>query len=283
MSEPARSGPPPCRSRRFSPPARRRSSACRRRDRRRRGARAPSWSSSPRRSCPTTRIFRSSSRPALIGAEHLRLYEQAVVVPGPRRTCRGGGAQGRRGRGARRQRARPRHALQHPARLRRRRRAWCSSAARSRRPSTSGWSGARATARASRAVDTAVGRVGALACWEHYNPLARYALMAEHEEIHVAQFPGSLVGPIFAEQIEVTIRHHALETGCFVVNATGWLTEEQIASIAPDDRPATRRCAAAASPRSSRPKAAPRAAADRRRGHGRRRPRPRRSSPSASA
>ena len=73
-------------------------------------------------------------------------------------------------------------------------------------------------------VDTAVGRVGALACWEHYNPLARYALMAQHEEIHAAQFPGSLVGPIFGEQIEVTIRHHALESGCFVVNATGWLT-----------------------------------------------------------
>lgn len=85
-------------------------------------------------------------------------------------------------------------------------------------------------------VDTAVGRVGALACWEHYNPLARYALMAQHEEIHVAQFPGSLVGPIFADQIEVTIRHHALESGCFVVNATGWLTEEQIASIQPDEK-----------------------------------------------
>ncbi|MDX3806603.1 Nit6803 family nitrilase [Bosea thiooxidans] len=84
-------------------------------------------------------------------------------------------------------------------------------------------------------VETAVGRVGALACWEHYNPLARYALMAQHEEIHVAQFPGSLVGPIFAEQIEVTIRHHALESGCFVVNATGWLTEEQIARISPDE------------------------------------------------
>jgi len=85
-------------------------------------------------------------------------------------------------------------------------------------------------------VETAVGRLGALACWEHYNPLARYALMAQHEEIHVAQFPGSLVGPIFAEQIEVTIRHHALESGCFVVNATGWLTEEQIAKISPDER-----------------------------------------------
>ncbi len=83
-------------------------------------------------------------------------------------------------------------------------------------------------------VASAVGRIGALACWEHYNPLARYALMAQHEEIHASQFPGSLVGPIFADQIEVTIRHHALESACFVVNATGWLTEAQIASITPD-------------------------------------------------
>ncbi|MGA2551811.1 MAG: Nit6803 family nitrilase [Burkholderiaceae bacterium] len=81
---------------------------------------------------------------------------------------------------------------------------------------------------------TRVGRVGALACWEHYNPLARYALMAQHEEIHCSQFPGSLVGPIFAEQIEVTIRHHALESGCFVVNATGWLSDAQIQSITTD-------------------------------------------------
>ncbi|MBT9383358.1 Nit6803 family nitriliase [Pseudooceanicola sp. CBS1P-1] len=85
-------------------------------------------------------------------------------------------------------------------------------------------------------VNTRVGRVGALACWEHYNPLARYALMTQHEEIHAAHFPGSLVGPIFGEQIEVTMRHHALEAGCFVVNATGWLSEEQIASIHPDPK-----------------------------------------------
>lgn len=83
-------------------------------------------------------------------------------------------------------------------------------------------------------LNTAVGKVGALACWEHYNPLARFALMAQHEEIHCAQFPGSMVGKIFAEQIEVTIRHHALEAGCFVVNATGWLSPEQVAQITPD-------------------------------------------------
>ncbi len=87
-----------------------------------------------------------------------------------------------------------------------------------------------------RAVETAVGRIGALACWEHYNPLARFALMAEREEIHCAQFPGSMVGQIFADQIEVTIRHHALESGCFVVNATGWLTPEQVDSITPDEK-----------------------------------------------
>jgi nitrilase len=83
-----------------------------------------------------------------------------------------------------------------------------------------------------RAVDTQVGRLGALACWEHYNPLARYALMADHEQIHVSMFPGSLVGKIFRQQIEVTIRHHALESGCFVVNATGYLTEQQVKQVA---------------------------------------------------
>jgi predicted amidohydrolase len=42
-----------------------------------------------------------------------------------------------------------------------------------------------------RAVDSAVGRVGQLTCWEHYNPLARYALMADGEmadgeQIHIS-------------------------------------------------------------------------------------------------
>lgn len=87
-----------------------------------------------------------------------------------------------------------------------------------------------------KAVDTAIGRVGALACWEHYNPLARYTLMTQHEEIHCAQFPGSMVGQIFADQMDVTIRHHALESGCFVINSTGWLTDDQIKSITDDPK-----------------------------------------------
>jgi nitrilase len=85
-------------------------------------------------------------------------------------------------------------------------------------------------------LDTAVGKVGALACWEHYNPLARFALMAQQEQIHCAQFPGSMVGQIFADQMEVTIRHHALEAGCFVVNSTGYLSPEQVSQITADEK-----------------------------------------------
>ena len=83
-------------------------------------------------------------------------------------------------------------------------------------------------------VNTTLGRIGALACWEHYNPLARFALMTQGEEIHCAQFPGSLVGPIFAEQTAVTLRHHALEAGCFVVSSTAWLDPSDYDAITPD-------------------------------------------------
>ena len=70
-----------------------------------------------------------------------------------------------------------------------------------------------------RAVDSAVGRIGSLACWEHYNPLARYALMADGEQIHSAMYPGSFAGDGFSEQTSVNIRQHALEAGCSSIAA----------------------------------------------------------------
>ena len=85
-----------------------------------------------------------------------------------------------------------------------------------------------------RAVDSVVGRIGQLACWEHYNPLARYALMSDGEQIHSAMYPGSFGDARFAEQTQVNIRQHALEAACFVVNATAWLDAEQQAQIMSD-------------------------------------------------
>jgi nitrilase len=85
-----------------------------------------------------------------------------------------------------------------------------------------------------RAVDSEVGRIGQLACWEHYNPLARYAMMADGEQIHSAMYPGSIFGDLFAQQTEINIRQHALESACFVVCATAWLDADQQAQIMKD-------------------------------------------------
>jgi predicted amidohydrolase len=64
-----------------------------------------------------------------------------------------------------------------------------------------------------RAVDLPVGRVGGLICWEHWNPLARAALHADYEQIHVA------VWPDLTEEHLLAARNHAFEGRCFVVAA----------------------------------------------------------------
>ncbi|MGX2998831.1 carbon-nitrogen hydrolase family protein [Streptomyces sp. JNUCC 64] len=64
-----------------------------------------------------------------------------------------------------------------------------------------------------RVVDTPAGRVGGLVCWEHFHPLARHALHAQHEEIHVAAWPD------MPESHVIAARSYALEGRCFVVSA----------------------------------------------------------------
>jgi aliphatic nitrilase len=47
-------------------------------------------------------------------------------------------------------------------------------------------------------------------------------------------YPGSIFGDLFAEQTEINIRQHALESACFVVCATAWLNPDQQEQIAKD-------------------------------------------------
>ena len=63
------------------------------------------------------------------------------------------------------------------------------------------------------AVETSVGRIGGLVCWEHWMPLARQALHDSGEDIHVA------VWPTAHEMLQVASRHYAFEGRCFVVVA----------------------------------------------------------------
>ena len=84
-----------------------------------------------------------------------------------------------------------------------------------------------------RAVESTVGRIGQLACWEHYNPLARYTMMADGEQIHSAMYPGSIFGSVFTEQTEINIRQHAWSLRVSS-SRTAWLSPEQQAQIVKD-------------------------------------------------
>ena len=64
-----------------------------------------------------------------------------------------------------------------------------------------------------RAVDTPVGRVGGLVCWEHWMPLARQALHVSGEDLHVAAWP------TVHERHQIASRHYAFEGRCFVLAA----------------------------------------------------------------
>ncbi|MGN6742720.1 MAG: carbon-nitrogen hydrolase family protein [Amnibacterium sp.] len=73
-----------------------------------------------------------------------------------------------------------------------------------------------------RAVDTPAGRVGGLVCWEHWMPLARQALHADGEQIHVAAWPDT------PEIHELAARTYAREGGCFVISAAPFLTTDDV-------------------------------------------------------
>jgi len=62
-----------------------------------------------------------------------------------------------------------------------------------------------------RAVQTPIGRVGGLVCWEHWMPLARQALHDSGEDVHVAAWP------TVHEMHQVASRHYAFEGRCYVL------------------------------------------------------------------
>ncbi|RYH06278.1 carbon-nitrogen hydrolase family protein [Tropicimonas sp. IMCC6043] len=73
-----------------------------------------------------------------------------------------------------------------------------------------------------RVVETAVGRVGALLCWENYMPLARYALYGQNIDIYVAPTWDS------GQSWLATMQHIAREGGCWVI---GCATALQVSDI----------------------------------------------------
>jgi len=71
-------------------------------------------------------------------------------------------------------------------------------------------------------VDTVLGKVGALNCAEHLQPLSKYAMYAQHEQVHVAAWPSFSVYPGAAFQLSAAANNaasqvYALEGQCFVL------------------------------------------------------------------
>lgn len=91
-----------------------------------------------------------------------------------------------------------------------------------------------------RPVRTEIGSLGVLICGENTNPLARYALLAQGEQVHIATYPPAWPfrrpGPVqtydLRRAIEIRSAAHAFEGKVFNVVSSGLLDEAMIKDIA---------------------------------------------------
>lgn len=97
--------------------------------------------------------------------------------------------------------------------------------------------------------DTPIGRIGSLICGENNNTLARYALIAQGEQIHTACFPavwpfrnplGNAKPYDLTEAIRIRLAAHCFEGKVFSVVSSSFLDEDAIALLADGDGEAER-------------------------------------------
>jgi aliphatic nitrilase len=92
-------------------------------------------------------------------------------------------------------------------------------------------------------VQTALGRIGGLICGENNNPLARYVLMSEGEEIHCSCYPAvwpyrnPVGGPAYdlKDAIRFRTAAHAFEAKVYCVVAASPLDSETITAMSDGD------------------------------------------------
>jgi nitrilase len=91
--------------------------------------------------------------------------------------------------------------------------------------------------------DTELGRLGALNCWEHLQPLTKYAMYAQNEQVHIASWPcfslyrgmAYALGP---ELNNAASQIYAAEGGCFVLAPCGVISKEMLAMLVDDPKKA---------------------------------------------
>jgi aliphatic nitrilase len=103
---------------------------------------------------------------------------------------------------------------------------------------------ANGDARGLRVTPTEIGRIGMLICGENTNPLSRYALMAEGEQVHISTYPpiwptrppSDNSGYDLRRAIEIRAGAHAFEAKVFNIVSSAFADEKLIAAVAKDDK-----------------------------------------------
>lgn len=80
-------------------------------------------------------------------------------------------------------------------------------------------------------VDTSLGRIGQLSCWEHLQPLSKYAMYAQNEQIHCAAWPNFSLYEGMAYALGHQVNNsasmiYAVEGSCFVLAPCSLVTKE---------------------------------------------------------
>jgi aliphatic nitrilase len=88
--------------------------------------------------------------------------------------------------------------------------------------------------------DTRLGRVGALCCWEHLQPLSKYAMYAQNEQVHIAAWPSfslyrgaaHALGP---EVNNAASQIYAVEGQCFVIAPCATVSNDMVNLLCTDE------------------------------------------------
>ncbi|MEQ8696569.1 MAG: carbon-nitrogen hydrolase family protein [Bauldia litoralis] len=84
--------------------------------------------------------------------------------------------------------------------------------------------------------DTAIGRLGALNCWEHIQPLVKQAMFSQQEQVHVASWPSFCASPEAAYALGhdanmAASQVYSLEGQCYTVASAAVFSQEMAAML----------------------------------------------------
>ena len=81
-------------------------------------------------------------------------------------------------------------------------------------------------------LTTELGNIGQLSCWEHLQPLTKYAMYSMHEQVHIAAWPSFSCYPqaysLGPQANNAASQVYALEGQCFVLAPCGVISQDMI-------------------------------------------------------